>query len=253
MSNSSLLILSDPAYSHQFKVTVSKPDGTPYSVFTSDQVSGNIESSSFATSKSFDAPPVVLGNLLSSGLNESIILSRQLIGWPAKIDVVSTNGVTAITNQVWKGRVNGFSKSGNYWSIELTNSILELDKGATLSLSANCPLVFGKCGATKTSVEIAPTSITAQVLNITPVSFTPTGLQKYQVVVGDSAYSVTGFVIAAGLLSAIFLDRVPAATPSVAFLENTCNQSLALCKEGYNNTVNYRGVVLPSSVLSLTL
>jgi hypothetical protein len=253
MANNSLKILADPNYSHVFEARISFDNSVIYTL-TSDQRQGSIDSSSFSTSKSFDTPPVLLTNILSSSIEEKVFLSRQMIGWKVDLYVISNGtGNLLQSNLLWSGFVSGHSKTGNYWSIELTNLLNELDKGATLSLSANCPLVFGNCGATKTKLTVQPLNILNQFVSIQPISFTNLPGRPYQLVVGDTSYAVTSFVLSLGILTGINLDRPLPAVPNIAVLETTCDQSLALCRDVYKNSNNFRGVFLPSSVLSLTL
>jgi hypothetical protein len=253
MANNSFKVLADPNYSHVFEARIYY-DGSVIYNLSSDQRLGSIDSSSFATSKSFDTPPVILTNLLSSTIPEKVFVSRQMIGWKVEIYVVSIGtGPLAGSKLLWSGFISGHTKSGNYWSIELTNLLNEIDKGSTLSLSANCPLVFGKCGAVKTKITVQPVNILNQFVSINPISFTNQPGKPYQLVVGDTSYAVTSFVLSLGILTGLNLDRPLPAAPNIAVLETTCDQSLALCRDVYKNSKNYRGVFLPSSVLSLTL
>jgi hypothetical protein len=253
MANNSLKVLADPNYSHVFEARIYYDNNVIYTL-TSDQRQGSIDSSSFATSKSFDTPPVLLTNILSSSIEEKVFISRQMIGWKVELYVNSVGSGTLLENNLlWSGFVSGHSKTGNYWSIELTNLLNEIDKGSPLSLSANCPLVFGKCGAIKTQLTVNPLSVLNQFVSIQPISFTNQPGKPYQLVVGDTSYAVTSFVLSLGILTGINLDRPLLAAPNIAVLETTCDQSLALCRDVYKNSKNYRGVFLPSSVLSLTL
>lgn len=137
--------------------------------------------------------------------------------------------------------------------MELADEILDIDKQVNLILSVNCPRVFGKCGVLKTGFDIYPTAVNGFNLVITPITFTNNLDWRYEVVIGDSSYTVTGFIINAGLLQQIILDRKTPGLPTFARLSNTCDQTLGQCGK-YNNLVNFLGVVgLPSSNLSLSL
>lgn len=256
MSNSNLAILSDPTYSHTFQLTIYYPGTTTvYSVFSSDQFSGNSDSSSIPSSKSFDSPPIVLSSILSVKLPENVIYSRQIISWPVEINTISKNGIVSSKNTMWKGKVNSFSKSGGTWSMELASDLIDINKLASIRLLANCPLVFGgnRCGATKVKKVLTPTSLIGFTLSFTPVPFVFDVKKRYQIVIGDLSYAISSLIIVSGNATGAILDRKPLTMPNYAVLENTCSQSIKVCTEGYQNNARYMGTVLPSSVLSLSL
>lgn len=252
MADSTFLPLADPTRSHLLKLEIFRPDGLLYKTFTGDTNDGSGDFSSMPTSKALDTPTTSITAILNVALPDRLIYSRQMVSWRAKVSCTSYSFSVSNTVTLFEGIVTSASVRGAFTSLDISNKTRLLDSINPITLSNNCPLLYGStaCGQTKTGFWVAPTVITSSAFTIPLTVFTPSTTAKYVAVVGDSSYQIINFnQPIAGSINQITVQNAPIALPDWVRVETTCNQTIQQCR-AYGNSARYRGCVLPRDPLS---
>jgi Uncharacterized conserved protein (DUF2163) len=252
MSDYSYSILSSEDVSYSFIITISRPDGIPYKVFTTDQLDGDGDMSSIASSASFNTPPVNFSNVLTVSLPMRLILCRQVSGWPVKVDIKMTfkNGISE-TKTMFQARIGEITIQGNKANIELLSPNKELTKPSRYTLNTSCTREFGD---SKCEEQIYPAFLTVNSLvgTILSVNFAGYIFEEgipYACVIGDDTYLISSINTA---LSELTLNRRPLGKPDVVEVRRTCDRKITTCRR-YSNTHRFLGSKLPANALSITL